>query len=103
MKQLSIYISGKITGDPQYKKKFADTERALNDAGFMAINPAVGPEGLVWEAYMYRSLDMLRACDAVCMLPGWEESYGATIERAWAGGVGKKARTLAEWTTAREV
>lgn len=33
-----------------------------------------------WEDHMERDLEMLRASDAICLLPDWVESYGAKIE-----------------------
>lgn len=42
-----IYIAGKITGDPNYKDKFANMEsELLKMPGTVIINPAKLPQGL---------------------------------------------------------
>lgn len=79
-----IFISGKVTGDPNYKEKFAKMEEELKGMDYIVLNPTILPEGLEWEEYMRITLNMLHICDAIIMLEDWEESKGAKIELEYA-------------------
>lgn len=71
----TVYLAGKITGDPEYRAKFERAQRKLENSGFIVINPAGLPsEGFAYEAYMRMSGAMLAECDAVCFLPDWMDS-----------------------------
>ena len=84
---MRIYISGPITGTTDYKERFAAAEQAINAAGYVAINPAKVnaqlPE-LSHGDYMKTSLAMLDMCEAIFLLPGWQESKGCAIEFEYA-------------------
>lgn len=79
---MKIYIAGKITGDPDYKKKFAEAETALVRKGHSVMNPAWQNEGkdFNYEDYMQVSETMQRICEAVFFLPDWKDSKGAKKE-----------------------
>jgi len=80
-----IYISGKITGDENYKAKFADSEWRLVKSGWKSIvNPARLSPCNTWENYMLRDIKLLFTCTAIYMLKDWKESKGARIEHAIA-------------------
>ena len=80
-----VYIAGKITGDPNYREKFAKAEKELRDMGYTLImNPAVLPEGFTWDDYMNITLAMLSACNTIYLIDGWEDSRGAQIEAGYA-------------------
>jgi len=81
---LKIYIAGKITGDPQYKKKFSAVEEGLKKCGHKIMNPAILPEGFEHHEYMQICRSMLEICEAVYFLEDWEESMGALKEYCWA-------------------
>lgn len=83
-----VYIAGKITGDPNYKDKFAKAEAALKKNGFIVMNPAILPEGFEWEEYMCVTLAMLRVCNYICPLDDWAQSKGASIEMNTANARG---------------
>lgn len=77
----TVYIAGKITGDPEYKEKFDVVELALARAGYTPVNPAVLPEdAFTYEEYMIISEEMLKGCDAVYFLSDWVKSKGARYE-----------------------
>lgn len=81
MKTKKVFISGKITGDPDYRKKFEEAEEELRAMGYTLImNPAVLPFGFEWDEYMKITMAMLDACDTVYFLKGWEKSQGAKLE-----------------------
>ena len=80
-----IYISGKITGDDNFKKKFKVAESKLRKSGWRIIaNPTSFPAALTWEAYMIQDIRELFTCDAIFMIDDWKESKGAKIEHAIA-------------------
>lgn len=87
-----VYISGPITGVPDYRDKFAAAEKQLLECGFIVINPAKKPEGLSYAAYMRLSFSEINECDTVYMLPGWENSVGARAEKVYAETLGKNIR-----------
>lgn len=48
----TLYLAGKITGDPYYFTKFYNAQKKLEEGGFIVVNPALLPaEGFTWEAY----------------------------------------------------
>lgn len=97
-KKETVYLAGKITGDPNYRKKFEAAARELEAAGFVVMNPALLPEGgFSWEAYMRVSSAMLDECAAACFLPDWKDSRGATQEFERASTTGKRVFMFAEW------
>ena len=77
---MKVYIAGKITGQADYREKFAKAERALTAAGHIVLNPAVLPEGMGKADYMRICLAMLDSADAIGLLHGWGRSPGARIE-----------------------
>ena len=83
---LKIYISGKITGTTDYIQRFESAEKALSK--YIVINPAKVnaqlPKETVWEEYMKMSMCMLKMCNAIYMLKGWEDSKGAGLEYEFA-------------------
>lgn len=91
---MKIYISGAMTGTDDYMERFAKAEKLLRERNPAAdiINPtkvlAPLPEGTSWGQYMDIALNVLRGCDAVYMLTGWEKSTGAQMERLYAEGCG---------------
>ena len=94
----TVYLAGKITGDPGYKQKFANAAAELEKAGFIVLNPAILPaEGFTYEAYLRMSMAMLEECEAVCFLPDWIDSRGAAFECGAAMGKGKCVFMFEDW------
>lgn len=90
-----VYLSGKMTGEPDMGRAlFSKVQKKLEAEGITVINPAVLPDGLKPEAYMPICLEMMKWADVVAMLPGWSESKGARLERAFANYLGIKVRYL---------
>ena len=84
-----VYLSGRITGDPDYKRKFYARAAELQLLGYVVLNPAALPPGLEYERYMAIDFAMIDACDVVDMLPGWMQSPGSRREHAYAVHCGK--------------
>lgn len=81
----TVYIAGKITGDPNYLQKFADTAEKIRRAGGIPLSPTILPsEGFSYGAYIRMSVAMMDECEIVCFLPDWRESCGACGEFARA-------------------
>ena len=78
---MKVYISGKITGDADYKQKFKTAQNSLESAGFEVFNPAEQEDtGKSWTWYMRKDIAGLMECDAIFLLKDWEESRGARLE-----------------------
>lgn len=94
----TVYLAGKITGDPFYRSKFYDAQRKLEEGGFVVVNPALLPsEGFTYEAHIRMSSAMLAECAAACFLPDWTDSEGAIYEYGKATATGKRVFLFAEW------
>lgn len=99
----TLYLAGKITGDPYYFTKFYNAQKKLEEGGFIVVNPALLPaEGFTWEAYMRMSGAMLAECAEVCFLPDWKESKGAKYEFGEAMATGKHVFMFSDWEKAEE-
>ena len=84
---MKTYIAGPMSGiedfnHPAFHAKAAE----LRAAGESVINPAefdaeIGNDK-PWETYLRRDLVLLaEQCDKIVLLDGWENSYGANLER----------------------
>lgn len=87
---MKIYIAGKITGVPDYMRRFSEAEHWLRkmypDAE--VINPAKVmwylPTTTEYRTYIRVGLSMLDSCDTIFMLRNWAESKGASLELQYA-------------------
>ena len=86
---MKVYLSGKITGDPAYREKFAAAADQLTAGGHIVLNPAEHPPGLRNVDYMRMCFAMMEAADIVVFLPCWAQSNGALLEMMWCQYVGK--------------
>ena len=88
-----VYLSGKITDNPDYKKDFACAELFLSQIGYMVVNPArldeVAKE-LTYEQYMQICYRLIDIADIIFMVSGWQKSKGANAELSYAKSLGKK-------------
>jgi hypothetical protein len=90
MKQ--IYIAGPMTGYPglNFPAFHAEATR-LRGLGYSVVSPAeiVTDQSVDWIECMLADIPQLIQCDGLVLLPGWEGSKGARIERCIAQSLGK--------------
>ena len=94
----TIYISGPISGLPDGNRPaFAEMAATLRSKGWEVVNPhdlfAADVEES-WEGYMRKDLAALLTCTHLVMLPGWERSRGAQLEKLVADAVGIQTLVL---------
>ena len=58
------------------------------------IWPTYEGHGFTWDDWMEVGLEILKRCDAIAMIPGWEGSRGSTIEHERALEWGKRIMYL---------
>lgn len=95
-----IYISGKITGDDNYRTKFAMAENRLIRDGYDVLNPvevgdrldrlhqALGRAAPTWSEYMKKCILLISDVKEVYVLRDWQESRGARLEHYIASELG---------------
>lgn len=90
---MKVYLSGKITGEPNYKRLFAQAEIEVKigiDKYAEVVNPCSVElsEEATWRDYMKADIKLLTDCDIVFMLKNWKHSKGARIEHFIAKKLG---------------
>ena len=96
---MRLYLSGKITGNENYKADFTAARVKLEKAGYDVCDPTAFdlPEDVSWvEAMKYDIREMLR-CDSVALLSNWQESKGSCIEARLAKDLGMVPRPISAW------
>ena len=88
MVRTKVYIAGPIRGVPDYKERFAKMRKRYEEHGLAVLDPSTLPEGMEQSDYMRICMAMIQSVDFIHMLPGWEDSEGATIEKAYADMIG---------------
>lgn len=82
-----VYISGPMTNDPDFVRKFKKAEATLKQHNCIVLNPVIWTVNnleLSYADYMTLDLAMLSICDYMVLLPGYEASKGCSIEIEFA-------------------
>jgi len=87
------YISGPMTGLPDLNHPaFQAAAQRLRAQGVQVISPhEITPPGAgpwSWAQHMRVDLAALLTCDVIVLLPGWETSRGAQLEKTVADALG---------------
>jgi hypothetical protein len=98
-----IYVCGKITGDPDYDKKFLKEEDRLFSLGYEPVNPAAFiSRKEEWSKAMRTAIRAMLLCDGVSLLPDWKKSKGAKIEVRLARELKMDVRDNSKWLKAED-
>lgn len=102
-----IYVAGPMTGLPDFNYPAFDAAAAnLEALGHEVLNPTSAEKHndtgapQAWDWYMRRALYLVIQADAIALLPGWENSRGATLEHQIGVALGLDIRTLGDWLAA---
>lgn len=82
----TAYVAGKMSGLPtdNVKEKFNFVANQLVQKGYHVINPLkmADPEmQKSWDEVVRSEIKKMLECDEVHLLPDWQESRGAMLER----------------------
>ena len=90
-----IYLAGPMSGLPDLNYPAFNAKAAeLRAQGHHVENPAENPVPACgsWQGYMRMAVAQLVTCEVIFLLPGWEKSKGARVERDLARRLG-----IADW------
>jgi nucleoside 2-deoxyribosyltransferase len=104
---MRVYISGPITGISNYREIFALAAERLAERDLQPVNPAelvaVTGGAFTYDETMHLCLEALSRCEALALLPGWEESHGACVEYGFATALNLPVVTVEDLVNGRNV
>lgn len=101
---MKLYIAGPMKGYPSHNWPAFDEEaRLLREAGYEVVTPTEvngtyeEAAKLAYETCLRNDLKAMLECDAVATLPGYTQSFGATLECHIANCLKMEVRSAVEW------
>lgn len=93
LKHAHVYISGPMSGIKDNNKDEFDKRKAVfNGLGYDVVSPPDMDNAeevpLPWKDCLKRDLVEMLCCEFITMLPGWERSEGARLEKHVAEALG---------------
>jgi hypothetical protein len=86
---MKVYLSGAITNDPDYVRKFKNIEETLTKLGYEVVNPVeLCAEINGYAECMKADLRAMLHCNLVCDIEDGYESMGRNVELLVAETVG---------------
>ena len=97
---MKVFISGPVSGHPDYKEKFKEIELKLAEQGYSVINPSAildldaNGESNVdhlskYQENMNNCYELIDECDAIFHMNEWNKSHGCQQEHRYATIKGK--------------
>lgn len=104
MEKKKVYLSGPISGFLLEGRicTFRHVAEMVEKWGHNAVNPFENglPHDAEYQDHMRADLKMLLECDAILMLPDWQQSAGAQLELRVAISCGLELREVkVDWDT----
>lgn len=88
---MKIYLSGPMSGiDDNNFPAFHEWAAKLRAQGYDVVSPAEIQEAESWEMCLRADLREMCNCEAIALMPGWENSKGANLELHVAHRLGMK-------------
>jgi hypothetical protein len=87
----TIYLSGKMSGEIDLNfPLFNSLTAQLRAIGYDVINPVEinSDPSAAWLTCIKADIEHVARCQMIAMIPGWEASFGARIERLVAEKLG---------------
>lgn len=100
-----LYVCGPMSRVPEHNfPAFRAATAQLRARGFKVTCPTeLNPDQTDWHARLRRDLAALTLCDAIVLLPGWEQSSGAMLELRAAHWLGLEVLHLQALLATEEV
>lgn len=107
---MKVYISGAITDNPDYMEHFAAAELELLKMGHTAVNPAKLSSIIMnqfleetkieydHDDWLITVMVLLKHCDAIYFISGWDRSQGALQEYQAAKKLGLQVMFQGGWS-----
>ena len=92
MEKRKIYLCGQISGMSMKsaKVKFDAAQKYFTEMGMICCNPCRQFSLESWEDNLIRDLMIIKRCDAVCLLDGWDNSGESRIEKIFSERICKE-------------
>jgi len=99
---MKLYLCGPMTGLPDHNfPAFNAAAKALRGAGYEVVNPAeLNSLSDPWQQCMKKDIIALMECDGLALMPGWEASRGASLEKDIASRLNYEVAYCGTWLAA---